>query len=188
MPSGPRPVQAPTAEYFVLCGTMRLDKGTFAVFKGSSEKYERVLKVSDSIAGYKLTHIAPDSVKLATTTTNVAPDSLKPASTTTNVATSSAKLTNAATVPRIASHGLTNLDEAPVKLAYTTNELEMRMGMQMRREEAGPWQLAAAPAPSAGSSSFTPVSGSPSSGAKSAAATGSESDILKRMMQRREKE
>lgn len=174
VPSGPRPVQAPTAEYFGLCGTMRLDKGTFAVFSGSSSQYERVLKVSDSIAGYKLTHIAPDSVKLASTTTNVA--------------TASEKLTNAAPVALVATHGLTNLDGEPVKLAYTTNELEMRMGMQMRREENGPWRLAAAPSPSAGSSSFTPVSGSASPGASSAAASGSDSDILKRMMQRREKE
>jgi|GEM_PF-1983572 len=188
VPSGPRPVQAPTAEYFGLVGTMRYDKGTLAFFSGSSEKYSRVLKVSDSIAGYKLTHIAPDSVKLASTTTNLAPDAVKPASPSANAATGSGRLTNAAPVAVIATHGLTNFDGESVKLAYTTNELEMRMGMQMRREEAGPWQLSAAPSTSADTSSFTPVSGSPSSGAKSAAATGSESDILKRMMQRREHE
>jgi hypothetical protein len=180
VPSGPRPVQAPTAEYFGLCGTMRYDKGTLAFFSGSSDKYNKVLKVSDSIAGYKLIHIDPGSMN--------DPGSVKLACTTTNVATASGKLTNAAPVALAATHGLTNLDGESVKLAYTTNELVMRMGMQMRREETGPWQLSAASSPSAGSSSFTPVSGSSSPGASSAAATGSDSDILKRMMQRREKE
>jgi len=111
--SGPRPVQGPSAEYFTLVGTARYEKGTFAYFSGSSSKYERQLKVSDSIAGYKLTDIGADSVKLA------------------GAATNSVKLAG----------GATNTAADSVKLADATNDVEMHMGMQMRREETGPWQL-----------------------------------------------
>ncbi len=157
VPSGPRPVQAPRAEYFGLVGTMRYNKGTFAFFSGSGSRYEKALKVSDSIAGYKLTNIAADSVKLVYATTNVAADPV-----------------NAG---------------APWPSPHATNEFEMRMGQQMRREESGPWQLAAAPSRYAGGSSFSPVLGSESSGTNSAAAAGgAENETLKRMMQRRAQE
>jgi hypothetical protein len=152
VPSGPPRVREPSAEYFGLVGTMRYDKGTFAVFNGSDSRYSKVLKVSDSIAGYKLIDIAADSVKLLRSTNSIGADSVK-----------------------------TALDGA-------TNEVEMRMKQQMRREPAGPWQLSSESSSYAASSSFTPILGSESSGTNSAAPTGGESDILKRMMQRRDSE
>jgi hypothetical protein len=148
VPSGPPPVKAPVAEYFRLVGTSRHGTGTYpgtyAYFSGSASKYERKLKVSDSIAGYKVKTISFDSVKLAD----------------------------------------------------ATNELVMQMGMQMRKEENGPWRLSGEPITETGSSSSSSssslasslTSSSSSSGTNSAAAVGPESDILKRMMQRREKE
>jgi hypothetical protein len=154
VPSGPAPVRAPTAEYFTLVGTAHLDEGiyagTYAIFIGSDSKYERRLKVSDSIAGYKLTNIAADSVKLAIATNVVGADS--------------------------------------VKLAGATNDVELRMGMQMRREATGPWQLSAASSSAAASSSLAPTPSSESSGTNSAASAGGENEVLKRLMQRRAQE
>jgi hypothetical protein len=148
--SGPAPVRAPSAEFFGLVGTIRYEKGTFAFFTGSGSQYEKELKVSDSIAGYKLVNIATDSVKLLLSTNGLAADS--------------------------------------VKLDGAASEVEMRMGQQMRREANGPWQLSSGSSSYAASSSFTPIAGSESTGTNSAAAGGPESEILKRLMQRRDRE
>ena len=58
-------------EYFTLVGVMSYEKGTFAFFSGTSSAYQKALKAADSIAGYKLAAIAPNSVKLARETNEV---------------------------------------------------------------------------------------------------------------------
>ena len=73
-----------------LVGTMTYEKGTFAFFDGTSSDYKKALKLTDTIAGYKVTTIAPNGVKLAS----------------------------------------------------GTNEVELSVGAQLRREEDGPWLLA----------------------------------------------
>ena len=83
----------PTPKSFdslTLVGTMSYEKGTFAFFDGTSSEYKKALKLTDAIAGYKVTNIAPNGVKLAS----------------------------------------------------GTNELELSVGAQLRREEDGPWLLA----------------------------------------------
>jgi hypothetical protein len=72
-----------------LVGIMSYEKGPFAFFEGTRAEYRKVLKRGDSIAGYKLTNIAPNSATLST----------------------------------------------------TTNQLELRVGMRLRREENGAWQM-----------------------------------------------
>lgn len=121
-----------TTESFSLVGIMSYEKGTFAFFSGSSREYEKALKTSDNIAGYKLTAITPNSVKLA----------------------------------------------------QATNEVELRVGMQMRREEDGPWT------PSTGSafSAAAPASAAATASPSESVPSGPDGDIIKRMMQRREKE
>lgn len=57
-------------ESFALVGTMSYEKGSFAFFDGSSSEYRKVLKPSETIAGYKVTEIASDHVKLVSTSTN----------------------------------------------------------------------------------------------------------------------
>jgi hypothetical protein len=131
--SKPRSVDSLT-----LVGTMSYEKGTFAFFDGTSSEYKKALKLTDSIAGYKVTNIAPSGVKLAS----------------------------------------------------GTNELQLNVGAQLRREEDGPWLL---------SSQSTSYTATPASTSTNAAATtttagsdtasgSTESDILKRLMQKREKE
>ena len=51
-------------ESFSLVGTMSYDKGRFAFFDGSSSQFRKVLKCSDTIAGYKITEIGANRVKL----------------------------------------------------------------------------------------------------------------------------
>jgi len=58
-------------ESFALVGTMSYGKGPFAFFDGNSSDYRKALKPDDSIAGYKITDIGPSSVKLKSSTNEV---------------------------------------------------------------------------------------------------------------------
>jgi hypothetical protein len=133
-----------TVDALTLVGTMSYEKGSFAFFDGTSAEYKKALKLTDAIAGYKVTNIAPDRVWLAA----------------------------------------------------GTNELELHVGMQLRREEEGPWLLASQStsyaAPPASTSTNTAAAASATATAavtgSDTASGGSESDIIKKLMQRREKE
>lgn len=123
------PQQQVKGDAFSLLGTMSYEKGLFAFFDGTSSDYRKVLQRADAIAGYKVTDIAPNCVKLGS----------------------------------------------------GTNELELRVGMQMRREEEGGWLLVAQAEPYANQTA--------AADAESAAASGGEeNDVLKKLMQRREQE
>ena len=135
---GPRVRPTPKSfDSLTLVGIMSYEKGTFAFFDGTSSEYKKALKLADAIAGYKVTNIAPNGVKLAS----------------------------------------------------GTNELDLSVGAQLRREENGLWRL---------SGQSTSYDATPTSTSTKAAATTSpgsdpasgsaESDILKRLMQKREKE
>lgn len=52
---------------FALLGTMSYEKGRFAFFDGSSSEFRKVAKPEDSIAGFKVTEVAPTCVKLQLT-------------------------------------------------------------------------------------------------------------------------
>jgi len=84
----------------------------------------------------------------------------------------------------IAGYQVATIAENSVKLMVQTNTLEMRIGGQMRREDEGPWvqlsQAEIAPA--------IPSPSSTSSSTADAAPSGADSDILKKLMQRREQE
>jgi hypothetical protein len=77
------------ADSFALVGTMSYEKGAFAFFDGSKSEFRKVVKPAEAIAGYTVTDIAPNSVRLAA----------------------------------------------------GTNEIELKIGNQMRREEEGEWRL-----------------------------------------------
>jgi hypothetical protein len=91
----------------------------------------------------------------------------------------------------VAGHKVTNIRPNSVKLAAGTNELELTVGMQLRREEDGPWSLAGQPGSytaAAASTSTSTSTGAVASTGSDAAASAAESDIIKKLMQRREKE
>lgn len=121
-----------------LKGTISYEKGTFAVFEGTSSEYQKVLKLTDSIAGYKVTNIAWNAVKLMS----------------------------------------------------GTNEVELSVGSQLRREENGPWLLASQSSSygTAAGSTSTSGAGAATDMGSNAASGGADNDIIKKLMQRREKE
>jgi hypothetical protein len=89
----------------------------------------------------------------------------------------------------IAGYKVTNITPTSVALASGTNELKLGVGMQLRREEDGPWQL------SGQSQSYAATPASTSTSTNAVAATGAaptssaaESDIVKKLMQRRQQE
>jgi hypothetical protein len=49
---------------FGLIGTMSYEKGRYAFFDGTSSEYRKVLQAEESIAGYKIAEIGPNSVTL----------------------------------------------------------------------------------------------------------------------------
>jgi hypothetical protein len=113
---------------------MSYEKGTFAFFDGNSSDYKKALKLADSIAGYKVTNIAPNAVKLAS----------------------------------------------------GTNELELSVGAQLRREEDGPWLLSSQAISYSATPSSTATNGAATATGSDTASGGAESDIIKRLMQKRE--
>lgn len=82
----------------------------------------------------------------------------------------------------IAGYKLVAISPDSVKLEMNTNVLELRIGTQMRRRDDGSWELSAQPSAYAAA---TPAS---TAAPAEAAPTGAESDVLKKMMLRREKE
>lgn len=91
-PSMPTQTRRPRrVDSVALVGTMSYDaQGPLAFFDGTASEYRRVLKTSDTIAGYKIADIEP----------------------------------------------------ACVKLVVGTNEFQLRVGMELRREDQGKWHLA----------------------------------------------
>jgi hypothetical protein len=125
------PVKLKTLESFALVGLMSYEKGTFAFFDGSSSDYRKAVKLADSIAGYKVT----------------------------------------------------NIDGNTIKLASGTNQVELRVGMQLRREEGGGWVA------STQSEAYASDSSAPTAAAHSdSPSTGADSDVLERLRKRRDQE
>jgi hypothetical protein len=75
-----------------------------------------------------------------------------------------------------------------VKLAAGTNEVELRVGMQMRREDEGPWTRSDSASSYASAASVASGASSGSSTNLDSALSGPEGDILKKLMKQREQE
>lgn len=82
----------------------------------------------------------------------------------------------------IAGFKVTNITPTAVKLESGTNEFDLRVGMQLRREEEGPWVVSSGPATY--TASAAPATGSNTTSSSDAA----ESDIIKKLMARRAQE
>ncbi len=100
----------------------------------------------------------------------------------------------------IAGYKVLEITPKGVKLATVTNQIEMSIGMQLRREDEGEWALSAQSGtfasgangssarttPSPGTSDTESTSGAPTEAAPGS--SGGEDEVLKRLMQKREKE
>jgi len=128
-PSGSQPPPK-IANSFALVGVMSYEKGTFAFFDGNSSEYQKAVKVNDTVAGYKVTRIEPNSVSLLA----------------------------------------------------GTNHVELRVGMQLRREEGGAW------IPSSQSEIYAANSTPSASAHADSSSNGADNDILERLRKKREQE
>ncbi len=88
------------------------------------------------------------------------------------------------TADAIAGYKIASITPNTVKLSSGTNEVELGVGWQMRREEEGDWHPVSRAETYAANPGPTPATTTTSA----AASSGAESDIIKRMMQRREQE
>jgi hypothetical protein len=93
----------------------------------------------------------------------------------------------------IAGYTLVNIQPNGVKLEAEGKDIELPVGSQMRREDQGTWQVAEGGPGQGGDASslsgtVTETSGSNGQSIASASSSNSQSDILKRLMERRAKE
>jgi hypothetical protein len=82
----------------------------------------------------------------------------------------------------IAGFKLASIGNNAVKLVTGTNQVELRVGMQLRREEGGDW------VPSSQAESYASSSSAPATAASGTAAGGSDNDVLERLRKKREQE
>jgi hypothetical protein len=96
----------------------------------------------------------------------------------------------------IAGYRVAAISHTSVKLANGTNTVELRVGMALRREDEGQWQVTARSESGSGAGSTNSVAGVAAasrgavtgSGSNAGAAGGDASEVLKRLMERRAKE
>jgi len=81
----------------------------------------------------------------------------------------------------IAGYKLMSIAPTSIKLVSGTNEVQLQVGTQMRREDEGAWAVSSKPETLSASTSTSSSSSPPAS-------SGADSDILKKLMQRREQE
>jgi len=86
----------------------------------------------------------------------------------------------------IAGYTVAEITPDLVKLTAGTNEVELRVGMQMRREAEGPWMRTESS--SRNYASVSTAASSPTSANVDASLSGPAAEILKRLMKQREQE
>src|SRR5688572_2720796 len=85
---------------------------------------------------------------------------------------------------RIAGYEIKEIKPNGVTIANETNQFEMKVGQQLRREDEADWQISTAPVPTTNSDS----SAATGTSAASSGTAGSEDEALKRLMEKRAKE
>ncbi len=141
-PAGPsRPTRAPKkTDTLALVGIVSYERGTFALFDGSSSDFRKSIPAGSAVAGWKLKAV----------------------------------------------------DSKSVQLEANGKTLEMQVSSQLKREDGGEWRLSTGAGSyrteSSGPSDST-TSGTASGGAETSASSDAGSDeVLKRLLQKREKE
>jgi len=88
----------------------------------------------------------------------------------------------------IAGYKVADITPTAVSLASGTNELKLGVGMQLRREEEGPWRLSSQSTSYSSTSASNSTSTSTASNSQSSTSSDADSDVIKRLMQRRQQE
>jgi len=155
-----RPARVDT---FALVGTMAYEKGAFAFFEGSGSEFTKALKPDGVIAGYKLVDILANGVKLEM---DGQVTELPIGSGFRREDQGAWKVTEMATTPDTSSGGFSNAGES--------NGRSNRNGRSRRGDDS--------------SSERGSRSSESASSAGSSAPNADQSEILKKLMERREKE
>jgi hypothetical protein len=97
----------------------------------------------------------------------------------------------------IAGYKVAGIDANSVKLTAGTNQVELQVGMQLRREDQGEWAVSTqsdsyaspgTPPPVSSPSALSSTTPAAPAAQTETTSNGAESDVLKRLMQRREQE
>lgn len=87
----------------------------------------------------------------------------------------------------IAGYKINDISSNHIELAAANNQtIDLRVGMQMKRQDEGPWSLVANAEPYASPSQ--PAAASAAGGDAAGTTSAAESDVMKRLMQKREQE
>jgi hypothetical protein len=160
------------SERFALLGTMSYEKGRYAFFDGSSSDFRKVAKPADSIAGFKITEVAPTCVKLEmangqTLELCVGMQMKKQENENWQLAGKAEPAEGA---------GFRTTSSSSASSASGPESEEVLKRLQERREQEG------------GTPAADPVAQTPVEEPKPAAAPGESDDVLKRLLEKREQE
>ena len=169
-------------ETFALLGTMSYEKGRFAFFEGSSSQYRGVYKATDNIAGFKITEVGPNSVKLANT--NGQPIELPVGMQMKKQDEGEWSVTARTDTPSSLSRTASSTSSS----STPDNAEALKRLMQRREQEAGS-EAATSNEPAPAAQIATPTTETPPTAEKPPASTDAGADeILKRLLQKREQE
>ncbi len=171
------------SDNLLLAGVMEYAKGTFAFFDGSASDYRKVVKPGDSFAEFKVTEIRPDSVQLVSGTNEftlpVGTQMRKEeggfwkVSGRVEFASAPAAPASMGPKPTPATNQPASTQEFPSPMGF---DMPMPPGGAFGEGGPQPAQSEVSAQPQAGGASPAPASG------------GTEDDVLRRLMQRREQE
>ena len=88
----------------------------------------------------------------------------------------------------IGDYTLTAISNTGVRLDHGTNTIQLRVGMQLRREDDGPWLQAERAAPTRGEDSSSRQEAAAQTSTASTSTGATDNEVLLRLMQQREKE
>lgn len=170
-------------ESVALVGTMSYDRGHFAFFDGSNPDHRKVVKTSETIAGLTVTTITPQQVVLQPASTNEATITLPLGM---QLQRHDDGKWEVAARPDSGGSGSSSPSTSPAGGGGSDDVLKRLM--QQREQDRGTAAPPADSAPAPGSNPTSTSSNPPSARPASAPVSGgAEDEILKRLMQRREK-
>jgi hypothetical protein len=169
------PERVVRSQRFALLGTMSYEKGRYAFFDGSSSDFRKVAKPEDSIAGFRITEVAPTCVKLELTNGQML--ELCVGMQMTKREDENWQLAGKAELAEGAGFRASSSSAGSSSTSSGPESEDVLKRLQARREQDG-----GTPAPA-------PVAEAPPVEAlKPVAAPGESDDVLKRLLQKREQE
>ena len=170
------PERVVRTERFALLGTMSYEKGRYAFFDGSGSDFRKVAKPEDTIAGFKISEVAPTCVKLLTTNGTIL--ELCVGMQMKKREDADWELAGKADAAEGSSSASTSTTSSSASASTTESDDVLKRLMQRREQDGVPAATATAPV----------VEAAKPEEVKAAPAPGESDDVLKRLLQKREQE